>query len=149
MTKNIKNIAFTFFLALFLSVTGAGLMAATPINHLSGKSKKVESVESTTATTTVRKAKSIEHIKQGDDFFMEMNSWMRGDLEIQVYDIDGNLVQAANTHVGGQDNTLKFKAQDLDKGFYKIKVYTKARVQKKNIVIDWYVVSPVAHGTKG
>lgn len=133
MMKNTKNIAFAFIMTLFFAIGGSSVFAAGPGLTTSGAPKKVESI---TTTKAVKKTNTLEYIKAGDAFTMEMNSWMRGDLEIQISDIDGNVVQTTKTRVNGQDNTLKFKADDLHKGFYKIKVLTKSRVQKKNIVID-------------
>ena len=133
MMKNTKNIAFTLILALFFSLGATGLSAAGSGRDTAKAPKRVERVSE---KAVVKKTNALEVIQQGDEFYMEMNSWMRGDIEVQVLDIDGNVVQSTQTRIDSQDNTLKFKAANLDKGFYKIKVLTSARVQKKNIVID-------------
>jgi len=119
MKNTLKTFAITLILALSI---GTAVQASGPGTTLSGPPKKIE--------------KAAEHVKSGSEFMMEMESWMRGDLDVQVFDIDGNLVQSAKTKVEGQDNTLKFKAGELEKGIYKIKVLTKSRVQKKKIIVD-------------
>lgn len=133
MTKIFKNIALALILSFSFTFGVSNLQAANPGMTKSGHPKGAKKVA---IKKNTRISNEVEYLRPGSDFLMEMNSWMRGDLEIQVSDAEGNVIQTAKTRVDSQDNTLKFKVGELNKGVYNIKVLTKARVQKKRIVIN-------------